>query len=311
MNKLLFVYNPYAGKGLIKSKIAEILDVFTKAGYLTTVYPTQAAKDGYKMLRELEETYDLIVCSGGDGTLDETVTAMIEKGIPCPLGYIPAGSTNDFARSLDISRDMIEAAESAVNGKVFQCDVGDFNGDIFVYIAAFGMFTDVSYATPQDTKNVLGHMAYLLEGIKRIYSIPSYKMKITYDDQEPLEGKYMFGMVTNSRSVGGFKSIIGKNVVFDDGEFEVTLIRKPSNVLELQDIMGALLIEQIDSKYMTNFKAKKIVFDCEEEVAWTLDGEFGGEHDFVEIENKMKALKLMVANEMEAIGSEMEKSVQE
>lgn len=297
MNKLLFVYNPNAGKGLIKGKIAEILDVFIRAGYLPTVYPTQAYKDGYKMIHNLEEEYDLIVCSGGDGTLDEIVTGMIEKSMDCPLGYIPAGSTNDFARSMKISRNMLEAAAVAVNGRSFQCDVGDFNGDIFVYIAAFGMFTDVSYATPQDTKNVIGHMAYVLEGMKRIYNIPAYNMKITYDDKEPLEGTYMFGMVTNSRSVGGFKSIVGKNVVFDDGEFEVTLIRKPKNVLELQEIIGALLVELIDSKYMESFKAHTITFECDEELAWTLDGEFGGEHEVVEIKNRTRALNLMVAEE--------------
>ncbi|MFI3171544.1 MAG: YegS/Rv2252/BmrU family lipid kinase [Eubacteriales bacterium] len=303
MKKLLFIYNPNAGKGQIKMKIAEIIDIFVKADYIPTVYATQAARDGYRMLIDNEEQYDLIVCSGGDGTLDEVVTAMIVRGMDCSLGYIPAGSTNDFARSLKISRNMIKAAEDAVHGRVFPCDVGSFNGGVFVYIAAFGMFTDVSYATSQDIKNVLGHMAYVLEGIKRIYNIPAYQMKITCDDGEIKEGTYMYGMVTNSSSVGGFKSIIGKNVIFDDGEFEVTLIRKPQNIIELQEIVAALIIEQINSKYMESFKAKSIVFESQDEVAWTLDGEFGGNHKKVTIENLNQELNIVLPleNDMEDI----------
>lgn len=294
MNKLLFIYNPHAGKGLIKSNLSDILDVFVEHGYMPTVYPTQANRDGYKKILNLKEAYDLIVCSGGDGTLDEIVTGMIERKMTIPLGYIPSGSTNDFARSLGISRNMIEAAEVAVGGSEFPCDVGEFNGGVFVYIAAFGMFTDVSYATPQDTKNVLGHLAYVLEGMKRIYSIPAYNMKITYNGDQMIQGRFMFGMITNSKSVGGFKTIIGKNVVFDDGEFEVTLIRKPKNLIELQEIIAALLIEQIDSKYMISIKASTITFDSQEEVAWTLDGEFGGDHNRVEIRNVNQGLRIMI-----------------
>lgn len=294
MNKLLFIYNPHAGKGLIKSNLSDILDVFVEHGYMPTVYPTQANRDGYKKILNLKEAYDLIVCSGGDGTLDEIVTGMIERKMTIPLGYIPSGSTNDFARSLGISRNMIEAAEVAVGGSEFPCDVGEFNGGVFVYIAAFGMFTDVSYATPQDTKNVLGHLAYVLEGMKRIYSIPAYNMKITYNGDQMIQGRFMFGMITNSKSVGGFKTIIGKNVVFDDGEFEVTLIRKPKNLIELQEIIAALLIEQIDSKYMISIKASTITFDSQEEVAWTLDGEFGGDHNRVKIRNVNQGLRIMI-----------------
>ncbi len=294
MNKLLFIYNPNAGKGIVKENLSDIMDVFVRNGYIPTVYPTQKKNDGYNYIRKMEGKYELIVCSGGDGTLDEVVTGMIERKCICPLGYIPSGSTNDFARSLGISRDMIDAAEVAVNGKTFACDIGKFNGDVFVYIAAFGIFTDISYATPQDTKNVLGHMAYILEGIKlkRIYNVPAYNMKVTYNEGEVIEGRFVFGMVTNSRSVGGFKSIVGQNVVFDDGVFEVTLIRKPKNLIELQEIIAALLIEQIDSKYMISFQAYKVEFDCDQEVAWTLDGEFGGDHKIVEIENINQVLKI-------------------
>ena len=294
MKKLLFIYNPNAGKGLIKSKIAEIIDIFIKGGYLPTVYATQSYKDAYNMTKTFPEEYDLLVCSGGDGTLDEVVSGMMKRAHRIPIGYIPAGSTNDFAHSLRISRNMLEAAQVAVSGTPFHCDIGSFNGDTFVYIAAFGMFTDISYATSQEVKNVLGHLAYVLEGMKRIYNIPAYYMKIEYNNTEYIEGNFMFGMVTNSRSVGGFKTIVGSNVVFDDGEFEVTLVRKPNNIIELQEIVASLLIEQINSKYMESFKASSVKFICEEEVAWTLDGEFGGEHESVEIINRNKALDIML-----------------
>ncbi len=191
---------------------------------------------------------------------------------------------------------MLEAAHVAVTGNEFRCDVGAFNDGVFVYIAAFGMFTDVSYATSQDIKNVLGHMAYILEGIKRINNIPSYRMKITYDDQEPIVGRFMFGMVSNSKSIGGYKSRVGKKAVFDDGVFEVMLIRRPASLIELQEIVAALLIDEYNSKYMRILEASKITFECSEEVAWTLDGEFGGEHDIVEIENMKQAITVMVGD---------------
>lgn len=301
MKKLFFVYNPYSGKALVKQEVPQIIDIFVKGGYLPTVYPTQSYKDAYRVIRRMKEPYDLIVCSGGDGTLDEVVTAMIKEGIRCPLGYIPAGSTNDFAKSLKLSRDMVEAAHVAVTGKEFRCDVGSFNDGIFVYVAAFGMFTDVSYATSQDIKNVLGHMAYVLEGIKRIYNIPTHKMRITCDDEPPMEGNFMFGMVSNSKSIGGHKSYMREHARFDDGKFEVLLIRRPDSLIELQEIVAALLIKEYDSKYMLSMEVSKVQFECEEEIAWTLDGEFGGEHDFVEINNMHQAITVMVAQDEEEI----------
>ena len=195
-----------------------------------------------------------------------------------------------------------------MNGAPFACDIGRFNDDVFVYIAAFGLFTDVSYQTKQNVKNVLGHLAYVLEGVKRLYNIPSYHVKVTYDDQV-IEENFVYGMVTNSRSVGGFRNIIGKHVVFDDGEFEVTLIKSPKNALELQEIIAALLIEQIDTKHMYTFKTGKITFESLEEIPWTLDGEFGGSHDEVIIENCQKQLELMVPEKI--ISSLMEKKDEE
>ncbi len=304
MKELLFIYNPNAGKGLIKPKLSDVVDIFVKAGYEVTIYPTQKYQDAYDKVLTLEKQYDLVVCSGGDGTLDEVVTGMMHRENKMPIGYIPAGTTNDFANSLHIPRDMFKAADVAVNGAIFSCDVGTFNTDNFIYIAAFGLFTDVPYQTNQNVKNVLGHLAYILEGAKRLHDVPSYRIKVTHDD-EVIEDEFIYGMVTNSRSVGGFRNMIGKNVVFDDGEFEVTLIRTPKTITALQEIIAALLIEQIDTKYMYSFKARHIEFESLEEIAWTLDGEFGGIHDKVCIQNEQKSLQIMVRQDY--IASLMEK----
>ena len=294
MKRLLFIYNPHAGKELLKPKVSDIVDIFVKAGYEVTIYPTQSYRDAYRKVKEYEAgTYDLIVCSGGDGTIDEVVTGMMQRETRDPIGYIPTGTTNDFARSLHIPKGLLEAADNAVNGVVFPCDVGRFNKGIFVYIAAFGLFTDVSYETDQNMKNVLGHLAYILEGAKRLFNVPSYHMIVEHDG-EVLEGEFIYGMVTNSRSVGGFRNMVGKQIVFDDGLFEVTLIKAPKNPIELQEIIAALLIEQIDTKHMYTFKTGKVTFESIEEIPWTLDGEFGGEHDYVEIENLQKQLEIMV-----------------
>lgn len=293
MKKMLFIYNPNAGTGVLKSKLADVLDIFVKSGYEVTVYPTQKYQDGLRKTREYTGEYDLIVCSGGDGTLDEVVTGMAQKENKVPIGYIPTGTTNDFASSLHISKDMLEAADTAVNGVPFPCDIGKFNDDFFVYIAAFGLFTDVSYETDQNMKNVLGHLAYLLEGTKRIFNIPSYHIKVTCNG-ETIEDDFVYGMVTNSRSVGGFRSIIGRNVAFDDGEFEVTLIKTPRNPIELNEIVASLLIKQINTEHMYSFRSGHIKFESEEEIPWTLDGEFGGTHDEVVIQNLKQGLEIMV-----------------
>ncbi|MCF2679824.1 YegS/Rv2252/BmrU family lipid kinase [Faecalicatena contorta] len=294
MKRLLFIYNPHAGKELLKPKVSDIVDIFVKAGYEVTIYPTQSYRDAYRKVKEYDsDMYELVVCSGGDGTLDEVVTGMMQREKKDPIGYIPTGTTNDFARSLHIPRGILESADNAVNGELFPCDVGRFNKGIFVYIAAFGLFTDVSYETDQNMKNVLGHLAYILEGAKRLFNVPSYHMIVEHDG-EVLEGEFIYGMVTNSRSVGGFRNMVGKQIVFDDGLFEVTLIKAPKNPIELQEIIAALLIEQIDTKHMYTFKTGKITFESIEEIPWTLDGEFGGEHDYVEIENLQKQLEIMV-----------------
>lgn len=294
MKKALFVYNPSSGKELIKPRLADILDIIVKADYEVVVHPTQSYRDAYRKVCSAGDEFELIICSGGDGTIDEVVTGMMKRSKKVPIGYIPAGTTNDFANSLHIPKDMLKAADTAVNGIPFACDIGIFNDDVFAYIAAFGLFTDVSYQTKQEVKNILGHLAYVLEGTKRIFNIPSYQMRVCYEGIV-IEEEFIFGMVTNSRSVGGFRNMIGDRVVFDDGEFEVTLIKHPKNPIEMQEIIAALLLSKLDSKHMYAFKTEKITFESVEEINWTLDGEFGGAHDYVQITNQKQALDIMVS----------------
>ena len=293
MKKLLFIFNPYSGKAQIKNKVLEIVDIMVKAGYEVTIYPTQARADALNLVQKRAKKYDLVVCSGGDGTLDEAVSGMMVSEKKVPLGYIPAGSTNDFANSLKIPKDMVKAAKAAVSGKKFACDVGKFNDSFFIYVAAFGIFTAVSYKTSQEWKNILGHAAYILEGAKSLHEITSYHMRVEYEDQV-IEDEFIYGLITNSNSVGGFKNMTGKNVLLDDGKFEVTLIRKPKNLVELNEILASLsnMIDDTDAIY--SFKSDCITFYAEEKVPWTLDGEYGGNPQEVKISNQQQALEIMV-----------------
>lgn len=292
MKKLLFIINPYAGKGAIKHTLLKILDIFTKNEYQVTVHPTQKRKDAEYIARKYATDYDLMVCSGGDGTLDEVVTGVLRSGYSIPIGYIPAGSTNDYAKSLGMPSNNIKAAELVMTGVPSPCDIGMFNKDYFIYIAAFGAFTEVSYNTPQQTKNLVGHLAYVLEGAKSLVSIKSYCVTIEYDECQK-EGDYIFGMISNSISVGGFKSVFGNDVEFDDGLFEGLFIKQPKNPLELQAIIGALLLSDVNQEYMLYFKASKVKVVSQNAIPWTLDGEYGGEHSQVVIENQKHGVEII------------------
>ncbi|MBE5897221.1 MAG: YegS/Rv2252/BmrU family lipid kinase [Lachnospiraceae bacterium] len=294
--KLLFIFNSHSGKGKIKNNLVEIIDIFVKAGYETTVYTTQSQGDAVNKAYEEAANYDRIVCSGGDGTLDEVVTGVMKSGIKVPVGYIPAGSTNDFGNSLGIDKDMIHAADIAANGYRFPCDIGKFNDDYFVYVAAFGIFTEVSYATDQGLKNMLGHTAYILEGAKQLWDIPSYRMQVEYDGNV-LYDEFIYGMITNSMSVGGFKGIIPGNISLNDGKFEVTLIRMPKNPIELNDILAFLTGMSKDSTMVYSFQTDHIKLTSNEVVPWTLDGEFGGNHQVVRLNDCQQALDIIVENE--------------
>lgn len=294
--QMLLIINPRSGKAQIRSRLLEILDIFTKAGYQIQVHITQKALDARDTVLCDGVGKDLIVCSGGDGTLNETISGIL--GLPeCPLlGYIPAGSTNDFASSLHIPKQMSEAARAVVEGTPYPIDIGCFCDDrYFVYVAGFGAFTEVSYLTSQDKKNLLGHQAYMLEGVKSLTSIKSYPMKITWEEDSLddigqrevcLEGEFIFGMVTNTISVGGFKGLVNQAVALNDGLFEVLLIRTPKTPLDLSNIVSDLFLRDTQgSEQVYKFKTSSLRIQSEEPVDWVLDGEFGGSRTDVRVEN--------------------------
>ena len=294
-HRMLFVYNPHAGKATIRGHLLDLIDIFTKAGYEVTAYPTQSQGDGERRVRCRDNDYSIVVCCGGDGTLDEVVSGMMNSEFKVPIGYVPAGSTNDYAKSLKIPSVMTRAAQIVVNGNDFLSDVGTMNDKHFVYCAAFGIFTDVSYSTDQTLKNALGHAAYILQSVKELQDIRTYHMKITYGNGTVLEDDFIYGMITNSVQVGGIQNITGKNVKLDDGEFEVTLVRRPQSIIELANLIGALLDSKIlSSNDLINFKASHIVIESDESVAWTRDGEYGGEHRRVEINNIPRAITIKI-----------------
>ncbi|MBQ8923073.1 MAG: YegS/Rv2252/BmrU family lipid kinase [Oscillospiraceae bacterium] len=277
MKKMYFITNLHSGKSTMRSKLPAVLNIFTAAGYEVTVRPTQGRRDATAAAEYacLSGKYDLIVCSGGDGTLNEVVQGLMYSRCPIPVGYIPCGSTNDFGRSLRIPGDIEEAAQQITQGHPYHCDIGLFNSRNFLYVAAFGAFIESVYDTPQNVKNVIGHLAYVLHAMTLIPSIHAYHMKVEFDGNV-VEDDYLYGMVSNTASVAGMLKL--KNFRLDDGMFEVMLIRKPSNVIQLSKIIAQILDinEEIDEKYVKYFRARNIRFISNEEVEWTLDGEFGG-----------------------------------
>lgn len=292
MRKMLFIYNPKSGKGLIRNSLSAVVELFSRE-FEITIYATGAAKDGERMVEQRAEEFDVVVCSGGDGTLDETITGLMKSGFHRPVGYIPSGSTNDFANSLGIPRQMEQAAMLVIQGEPFACDLGRFNEDYFVYVAAFGLFTDVSYQTSQDMKNVLGHAAYLLEAMKRMGTWKSNHLSVSSEEFSE-EGEFVFGMITNSNSVGGIRGVPWQNVELNDGYFEVMLVRTPQTLADWQEIITAVIMKDTASKHIVMFKSRKIVIRSEKPVAWTLDGENGGEHTEVNVENLPHELEIMV-----------------
>jgi len=293
MKKILFIFNPRSGKAQIRNKLMDILDIFTKAGYELSVHVTQRCGDAMEAAAAYGGSADLVVCSGGDGTLNETISGLMKLDHFPDLGYIPAGSTNDFASSLKISKNMVRAAEAAVYGEPFPIDIGCFCEDRhFVYIAAFGAFTEVSYLTPQDKKNVLGHQAYMLEGMKSLASIKSYVMRVECEELT-LEGEFIFGMITNTISVGGFKGLVAQDVALDDGEFEVLLIRTPKTPLDLTNIINYMFLKEEPNEYVHKFGTRSLRVLSEEPIDWVLDGEFGGTRREVNIINLKKQIRIM------------------
>ncbi|MCR5279954.1 MAG: diacylglycerol kinase family lipid kinase [Lachnospiraceae bacterium] len=291
--KLLFIFNPRAGKETVKNRLGDIIELFSSLGHVTTVMATSAAGDAVRFVREMDDGYDRVICAGGDGTLDEVVSGMYGREHKVPIGYIPAGSTNDFAVSLGIPVRVMDAAKASVSDHIFDCDLGLFNGRPFVYVAAFGAFTEVSYETPQNVKNVFGHTAYIMEALKRLGDIRSASLKVTTDSMT-IEDDFIYGMITNSSSVGGIKNITGPAVDLSDGLFEVTLVRNPKTPADMNAIITGLMNREYSTDALYSFKAEHITFEFTEPVSWTLDGEFGGEERNVEIRNMKGEMRIAV-----------------
>ena len=278
MKKLLFIYNTHAGKGRARLHLAEMQDAFAAAGWTITAHPTRGAGDAAGTARAFGAQYDRIICSGGDGTLHEVVAGVLD--LPAEerpeVGYVPAGTTNDFAKNLKLPRGMAAMAEVAAAGVPRPVDVGKFNDECFIYVAAFGAFTDVSYNTPQQFKNLFGHLAYLLEAGARLGTIRPYPLAVEHDGGV-IEGEFAYGMVSNTVSVGGIKGGPGRLVKLDDGLFEVALVRQPKNPIQLQAMVRALLQGTSDEEGgVISFQTGQLRVTCPEELPWTLDGEYGG-----------------------------------
>lgn len=293
MKKLLFLYNTHAGKGLLKSRLAAVQDALAAAGWDVTIHPTQGAGDATAVAAARAGEFDRIVCSGGDGTLHEVVAGLMGLENRPEVGYIPAGTTNDFAKNLSLPRGMEAMARVAAAGVPRPVDIGSFNDRYFIYVAAFGAFTDVAYSTPQPVKNIFGHLAYVLEGATRLGSIQAYPLTVEHDGGVE-EGGFCYGMVSNTVSVGGFKGMPAEPVRLDDGLFEVVLVRQPQNPLQLQAVIKALLTMSPDEGgLVSSFRTSRLRVACGQELPWTLDGEFGGAPAVAEIINRQKAVTIV------------------
>ena len=302
--KVLFIFNPVSGRSQIRTDLVDILEILSRKDYVVTCYPTRCRGDARNLVRTRKEDYLYVVCAGGDGTLDEVVSGMMEHPDKpfVPIGYIPAGTTNDFAASLGIPSDMKAAARVVAYGKPYECDLGLFNKETyFTYVAAFGIFTETSYQTPQDLKNQLGHLAYVLQGMMDLGKARTYRFHVE-SGEFSVTDNFVFGMITNSKSVGGFPDITGSEVDMNDGLFEVTLIKMPANILELNDILQYVSHLTDSSDMVYRFKTSHLVLESDEPVNWTRDGEYGGVFKRVEIDNLHRAMKIIAPGEFNMAG---------
>ena len=292
VKKLFFVMNPCAGMKKANKLLPEMFSVFNRAGCDVIVHITEARGDAEEVVTQRAAEMDLVVCSGGDGTFNETVSGILRSGTDVPIGYIPAGSTNDFAGSLALQSDPVEAAREIVEGEPQPFDLGRFNDRYFSYVASFGAFSRASYATPQSMKNALGHMAYLLSGIQELSQIRAVNVKAEVDGQIA-EGAYIFGAICNCTSMGGVISLDPELVDLRDGKFEIFLIRAPKDLAELGECILALQQQQYKCKMMTFLSGSHIRIEMEEPVSWSLDGERAEGGCVIEAENLHHAYKLI------------------
>ena len=292
VKKLLFVMNPNAGMRKANRYLTDILGTFNRGGFEVTTYMTAGPGDAIDYVRERAGDVDIVACCGGDGTFNETMTGVLRSGADVPMGYIPAGSTNDFAASLKLPLNPVKAARAIVNGTPRRYDVGKFGGRYFSYVASFGAFTRASYATPQNVKNALGHTAYVLEGIQELSQIRNVHVRMEVDGQN-VEGDYLFGAISNSTSVGGILTLDPRQVDMRDGKFELMLVRMPRDLLELHECIRAVQSQKYDCAMLTFRTAEKIKIYADPSMAWTLDGEREEGHEAVEVVNLHHAISLL------------------
>lgn len=292
MKKMLFVMNPYAGTRRANRYLPEIIATFNRAGFDVTAYMTAGPGDGARYVEKNASNVDLVACAGGDGTFNETITGVLRSGADVPIGYIPAGSTNDFAASLHLSTNILQAAREIVEGEPERYDVGKFGDRYFSYVASFGAFTRASYATPQNVKNALGHTAYLLEGIQELSQIRAEHVRFEMDDRV-VEDDFIFGAISNSISVGGILTLDPKQVDMRDGKFEILLVRAPRDLVEMGECIRALQNQKYNCSMITFTPASRVRIVASPEMVWTLDGEREDGHEVVEAENLHHAIQLM------------------
>lgn len=288
---MLFIYNPCSGKGLMAESLSKIIEIFSEAGYAVMIFPTNGPKVATEIVKSYMPECDYIVCSGGDGTLHEVTEGLMSfpKSQRKPCGYIPAGTVNDFATSLAIPKTFEDAARTVVREDFFPYDIGSVNERYFTYIFAFGAFTDVAYETDQSLKNAFGKMAYFMEGAKKLMEITSYHMKISYDGKV-IEDDFIFGMIGNTYSVGGVLKLDEEYVALDDGLYDGVFIRMPTSLAELQKTIVALKEQDIGSECLYCFQSAEIRIESEDEIKWTLDGEYGGCGKELTVKNHKRAV---------------------
>ena len=291
--KLLMIVNPKAGRSKSREPLFDACAALSQAGYLLSVRVTESGADAVRIAEEDGASFDVVVAVGGDGTLNQVVSGLDHLEQPPLLGYIAQGSTNDFASTLNISKDPLTAARSIIHGEPRSLDVGFWNGRCFVYVASFGAFTRSSYGASQAAKNALGHYAYILEGMKDLAALRPYKVRITADG-EVLDGEYLFGAVCNSISIGGLMKLNPERVWLDDGKFELLLIPNPKTPTALQNLVKALLNKEYDSEGLVFRHVSSIHFETEEELPWSLDGEYAPGCRTVDIINHQGTLQLLL-----------------
>ena len=290
---LLFIVNPRAGRTRSMAPLFEAVAHFSEEGYLVSVRQTLHPGHATELAEAEGGRFDRVVCFGGDGTLNEVVNGLMRLPSPPPLGYIPGGSTNDFAASLELSADPLQTARRITASPGKPLDVGLYNGRPFVYVASFGAFTRSSYAAPQSIKNDLGHLAYILQGVRDLSSLRPYPAVVT-TEEELFDGEFLFGAVTNATSVGGLMKLNKEQVILDDGLFELLLIPAPANAAQLQELIRCLILQDFTGSGIIFRHVPAVTVETPEGFPWTLDGEFGSGAERVEIQNLPRRLEFLL-----------------